>query len=172
MREAVSADGADIIQTSRQVSATGFLEIDIASNRPIFTWSPRAAIGIHVNQSCDTVNKFNTDRKKVWDFFHLNSVEKFANGDYLVSARHMHAIYRISGQNGKVLWMLGGCVGNSDFTMGDGVAFHWQHNARILYEDEARLILSFFDNESDDHDYGEPFGTNPPIGKIIELSKI
>lgn len=63
-----------------------------------------------------------------WDYFHINSIEKDAAGNYLLSARHTKAIYCASGQDGRILWTLGGK--SSSFTMGPNAAFSWQHDGR------------------------------------------
>lgn len=57
-----------------------------------------------------------------WDYFHINSVQKLEDGDYLVGARHTSAIYRISGRDGSVIWRLGGR--KSDFEMTKGPLGH------------------------------------------------
>ena len=38
----------------------------------------------------------------------MNSVDKDANGDYLVSGRNTHTIYKVSGSDGSIIWRLGG----------------------------------------------------------------
>lgn len=169
-RKIANAEGSGINQTLRQVLYAGFQEIDTASNKVLFEWNPNPSTGIRVNESCDVTNKFSTE-EKLWDFFHINSVDKFANGDYLISSRHMSAVYRISGRDGKVVWTLGGCFNQSDFRMADDVPFFWQHDARILVEDGDQIILSVFDNASDINDLGDPTGHNPPIGKILALGE-
>ena len=50
------------------------------------------------------------------------------DGNLLVSARNTHALYEVDRHTGKVLWRLGGK--KSDFTMGKGTVFNWQHDAR------------------------------------------
>jgi hypothetical protein len=65
----------------------------------------------------------------VWDAFHLNSVDEGPDGELLLSARNMWALYEISKHTGKILWQLGGK--RSDFTFGAGADFFWQHDARF-----------------------------------------
>lgn len=61
------------------------------------------------------------------DWFHVNSVED--DGDaFLVSARNTHAVYRILKESGEIDWILNGK--SSDFEMGEGTVFAWQHDAR------------------------------------------
>src|SRR5919204_2109994 len=76
------------------------------------------------------------------DYFHVNSLEVEPDGNLLVSARNTSALYEIDRRTGEVLWRLGGK--RSDFRMGPGTRFAWQHDARrqpdgtiTLFDDEA-----------------------------------
>lgn len=74
---------------------------------------------------------------------HINSIDRFVNGDWLVSARHANTIYRISGSDGSVVWRLGGHSSSFELV---GFLFSAQHDARILSEHSGRLLISLFDN--------------------------
>lgn len=78
-----------------------------------------------------------------WDFIHCNSVDKTADGDYLLSCRHSNTIYKISHRDGSILWRFGGFM--SDFAQGD-LVFGRQHNIRIREENGTHTIISFLDN--------------------------
>ena len=80
--------------------------------------------------------------KGVWDPFHVNSIDVNAAGDVLISARDTWAIYKVDGKTGDVLWRLGGR--QSDFTLGAGVHFAYQHDARF----RGTNTISLFDNEA------------------------
>ena len=58
----------------------------------------------------------------------LATVDKDAKGNYLISARHCHAVYYVDKDSGDILWTLNGM--NSSFAMGNGTTFEWQHHAR------------------------------------------
>ncbi len=77
-----------------------------------------------------------------FDPFHINSVTEDDDGDLLVSARNTHAVYKVGREDGEVEWILGGK--SSDFELGEGVAFAWQHDAER--QDDGTLTL--FDNEA------------------------
>jgi hypothetical protein len=62
------------------------------------------------------------------DYFHVNSIDLTEDGNLLVSARNTWAVYKVSRRSGAVMWRLGGK--RSDFTMGRGTVFAWQHDAR------------------------------------------
>lgn len=79
---------------------------------------------------------------------HINSVDKTNNGDYLISSRHTSTIYMISGQNGTVLWRLGGY--KSDLTFESGLNFSSQHHAQLREENGKTMQISLFDNASDE----------------------
>jgi hypothetical protein len=77
-----------------------------------------------------------------FDYFHINSIQQLPGGNLLVSARNTWSIYEISRRTGKVIWTLGGKCSN--FTMGRGARFEWQHDARL----HPGGILSLFDDAS------------------------
>ncbi len=65
-----------------------------------------------------------------FDYFHANSIGLTADGNLLVCARNTWAAYKIDRDTGRVIWRLGGK--KSDFRMGKGTFFAWQHDARLL----------------------------------------
>jgi hypothetical protein len=75
-----------------------------------------------------------------FDYFHVNSVDVDSDGNLLVSARNTWAVYKIGRRSGKVIWRLGGR--KSDFAMGAGTRFAWQHDVRH----HPGGLLSIFDN--------------------------
>jgi hypothetical protein len=75
-----------------------------------------------------------------FDYFHINSVDEDADGNLLVSARNTWAAYKLAWPSGRILWRLGGK--RSDFTLGSGARFWWQHDVRR----HANGIVSVFDN--------------------------
>lgn len=87
------------------------------------------------------------------DLLHINSIDLQPNGDYIVSARHLDAVFRIDrSNNGKVLWILGGSstVANKDLAphmtiIGDPLGGPKRmHDARL----GADGVLTMFDNRS------------------------
>ena len=55
---------------------------------------------------------------RLFDYFHINSIDVDADGDLLVSARNTWAVYKIARRDGRVVWRLGGK--KSDFALGRG----------------------------------------------------
>jgi arylsulfotransferase ASST len=126
-------------------------EVDIASGRVLFEWHsyPRVAI----NESYAPPPKAKAGAKAPpYDYFHVNSIEVEPNGNILVSARNTHGIYEIDRKTKKVLWRLGGK--KSDFKMGAGTQFAWQHDARR----HADGTITIFDN-----------GAAPPVEKFSRV---
>jgi hypothetical protein len=111
-------------------------EIAIPSGRVLFEWRSLDHVAIEESYASYTGHAY--------DYFHINSIDVDADGNLLVSARNTWAVYKIHRKTGKVLWRLGGK--RSDFRMGPGTRFAWQHDAR--HHDEGRLI-SIFDNSAE-----------------------
>jgi hypothetical protein len=109
-------------------------EIEVPSARLVHEW--RSLDYIALEEAYSRVGN-------AWDYFHINSIAIDADGHLLVSARNTWAVYKVHRQTGRVLWRLGGK--RSDFTLGPGVRFAWQHDARS--HDNGRL-LTLFDNGS------------------------
>jgi hypothetical protein len=78
-----------------------------------------------------------------WDYAHVNSIDPGMNDDVLLSARNTWALYDVDIHSGAVRWRLGGS--RSNFKLGPGVAFYWQHDAEFQPGGE----ISLFDNGSD-----------------------
>lgn len=76
-----------------------------------------------------------------WDAVHLNSIDKDTDGNYLISSRHNHALYKIDKSTGDIIWSLGGET--SDFALTNQTAFYWQHFARWR---SGGSHISLFDN--------------------------
>jgi hypothetical protein len=74
------------------------------------------------------------------DYFHLNSIDVDHDNNLLISARKTSAVYKIDRKSGEVIWRLGGK--KSDFEMGEGTRFAFQHDARRLPDG----TISIFDN--------------------------
>jgi hypothetical protein len=110
-------------------------DVDIATGRVLFEWNAHD----HVAPE-ESYTKFAAGT--AFDFFHVNSIDVDSDGNLLVSARNTWTVYKVDRISGAVLWRLGGK--KSDFALGSGVRFAWQHDARrqpdgalTLFDDEA-----------------------------------
>lgn len=131
-------------EEERWMGNNGFVEIDLATNKPVFTWWALDWVLVKETQTLKPPAPGSVT--SIWDFFHLNSVDKDVEGNYIISARYPSCIYKISGVDGHIIWRLGGIY--SDFTL-DGFNFSSQHNARILSHTPDTTVLSFLNNAAD-----------------------
>ena len=122
---------------SRNVLEGAFQEVDIRTGRVLFEWH---SVG-HVPLT-ESYYRLPRSPDRTYDYFHINTVELDRDGNYLVSSRNTHTIYKISRATGRVIWRLGGK--RSDFTLGRDVAFGWQHDFRR----HADGTYTMFDNEA------------------------
>ncbi|KAF2487647.1 ASST-domain-containing protein [Neohortaea acidophila] len=122
-----------------------FQEVDIATGRLVFQW--RASDHFKAEDSYYWHPFGGYVKEMPFDFYHINSVEKDPDGNFLLSSRHFHHVLYINGSSGEIIWILGGHRSTNQFTdLSDGKAtgFQWQHHARWLsFEDK---ILSLLDN--------------------------
>jgi len=107
-------------------------ELEVPSARVLHEW--RSLDHVAVDESYAPVGY-------PWDYFHVNAVDVDDDGHLLVSARNTWAVYKVHRETGEVLWRLGGK--RTDFALGPGVRFAWQHDARS--HDGGRTI-TVFDN--------------------------
>ncbi len=112
-------------------------EVDIATGKVLWTWHSLDHVALTESHAGPPQkNRF------PYDYFHINSIDVDSDGNLLVSARNTWAIYKLDRKTGDVLWRLGGY--RSDFALGDGVRFAWQHDARR----QPDGTITLFDNES------------------------
>lgn len=112
-------------------------EVDLETDRLVFFWDALS----HVDPANSNVPASSAMKShKIWDPFHLNSIEAGPDNTFLVSMRDMWTIYNIDKESGNIIWQLGGK--QSDFTFSSNATFSWQHDARYRSYDEIGL----FDN--------------------------
>ncbi|MGL6278453.1 MAG: arylsulfotransferase family protein, partial [Gaiella sp.] len=124
-------------------------EIELRSGRVLFEWHSLDHVALEESSELRPTQDGNVD------YFHLNSIGVDGDGHLLLSARHTSAVYKIHRRTGKVMWRLGGT--RSDFALGPGVAFGYQHDARRR-EDGT---ITLFDNAA-----SLPTATEPPSRAI------
>jgi hypothetical protein len=109
-------------------------EVDIRSGRLLLEW-----------RSLDHIAVEESYRPFIdpYDYLHINSIAVCPDGNLLVAGRHTWAIYKLDRRSGEVMWRLGGK--RSDYAMGRGAQFSWQHDA----EQADASTISLFDDGSD-----------------------
>lgn len=156
-----SCDGLGYIQSGL------FQEVDVESGEAVFTWNSLDHVPPTESRVLPSTTEISGDGESPetpWDYFHINSVDKSNfDGNYLISARHTCAVYKISAETGEILWRLGGT--NSDYEIGEGVDFAFQHDARWLESSEDASVISIFDNGGNGYSQPEPYSR----GIIVRL---
>src|SRR4051812_28551085 len=138
----------------KQGQAIGGLvqELALPSGRVLFEWRSLDHVSVAETHAVYTGHPL--------DYFHVNSIDLSSDGDFLVSARNTWAVYKVSRKTGKVVWRLGGK--RSDFEMGPGTVFAWQHDARHL----GHGRISIFD------DGAEPQVATQSRALVIQLDGV
>jgi hypothetical protein len=126
-------------------------EIDLATGRVLFEWHSLDHVPV-----ADSYQPAPRDPNVPYDYFHINSVGLAPDGNLLISSRHTWTVYEVDRHTGQIVWRLGGK--HSDFTLGPGARFAWQHNPVAVGNDMVRI----FDNESN----GRPV---KPVSRVITL---
>ena len=112
-------------------------EIDVATGRVLLDWHSLDQVPLS-----DSYKPVPKRPGHPYDYFHVNSVSLAADGNLLISSRHTWTVYEVDRHTGQIIWRLGGK--HSDFTLGRGVRFAWQHDPVATGPDTLRI----FDNES------------------------
>ncbi|MBA3390406.1 MAG: arylsulfotransferase family protein, partial [Rubrobacter sp.] len=111
-------------------------ELDIETGEVLFEWHSLEHVGLDESLSAPA-----PDLEEAFDYFHINSIAEDGDEHLLVSARRTSAVYKIDRQTGEVIWRLGG--EKSDFEMGEGARFAYQHDVRRQPDD----TITLFDNK-------------------------
>ncbi|ORY63828.1 ASST-domain-containing protein [Leucosporidium creatinivorum] len=121
-----------------------FQEIDIETNTLLFEWRSLE----HVDPSetyFEISDGSGNSSSNPFDHCHINSVEKDAKNNYLVSMRGPSTIYYIDGTTSEIIYRISGK--NTNFTMGTDATFWYQHDARFRSDNTVSPYnLSIFDN--------------------------
>ncbi|PBP22025.1 hypothetical protein BUE80_DR007134 [Diplocarpon rosae] len=119
-------------------------EIDIETGELRFEW--RATDHIKMSDVFSAPSRkdgYGRSQHDAFDFFHINSVDKMASGDFIVSARYLHAVICISAETGEIRWQLGG-KNNAFQDLNGATDFSWQHHVTWLGND----TISLYDNHA------------------------
>jgi hypothetical protein len=128
-----------------------FQEVDLASGRVLLEW--HSLDHIPLTESYWPLTSWS------WDYVHLNSIDVDLDGNLLVSSRNTHTVYKIDRRSGEIIWRLGGK--HSDFAMGAGATFAWQHDPRR----QADGTLTIFDNQ------GAPYGGRQSRAIVLAIDE-
>jgi hypothetical protein len=116
----------------------------------VWQWAASDHFDPRTETTLSPVPTASVNGQTVYDVFHCNSIDPNPNGNVLVSARHMNAVFEVRRSDGHVLWKMGGTPTNRDgaeiITVQndpDG-AFVMQHDARY----GPNGVISIFDNQT------------------------
>lgn len=153
-------------------------KVDTDTNRVLWEWSSLDHIDpAGTNLTLQSGNAgLGVNSSQVWHYFYMNAFDVDPETNtYLLSARSMCTIFKMDGNTGNIIWQLGGK--HSDFALGDGVDFCWQHDTRMhkkyLHHETkgSKEIISFFDNSAHENLAGGPDlrTRSYSAGKVVEL---
>ena len=135
-------------------------ELDIETGEVLFEWHSLDHVGIE-----ETYAKVDQIPGPDLDYFHINSIEVDHDDNLIVSARSTFAVYKIDRETGEVIWRLGGK--KSDFEMGPGTRFAYQHDARR----QPDGTITIFDNGNTVFEDGLPRAIEESRGIELELDE-
>lgn len=116
-----------------------FQEVDIATQELLFEW--RMSDHVPLNTSFENLGVSGKDNEYAYDAYHINSIDKGDDGNFLLSARHLHSLIKVDGRTGEVLWTLGGKMNSfHDASGGRATDFAWQHDARLHDNNTITLL--------------------------------
>src|SRR5919107_1891717 len=110
-------------------------ELDPETGEVLFEWRSLDHVGVE-----ETYREPPQDPGTPLDYFHINSIDIDFDGNFLISAKGTSAVYKVERESGEILWRLGGK--ESDFEMGPGTRFAYQHDARR----QRNGTITIFDN--------------------------
>jgi hypothetical protein len=152
-------------RTRWTVRDEGFRETDLQDGSVRFSWW--AMDHVPIEETFDRPPLLDPGTPH-YDPYHINSIEKTAFGRYIISMRHTNTVYMISGQDGHIVWRLGGA--RSSFVQVNPFTFSAQHDARILSEHtNGTIIMSLFDNAGATGRPKQYFTANVSSVLILEL---
>ena len=136
-------------------------ELDIESGEVLFEWRSIDHVGLE-----ETYVDVREDHYAAGiDYFHINSIDVDQDDNLLISARETSAVYKIDRKSGEIIWRLGGK--KSDFEMGEGTRFAFQHDARRLPDG----TISIFDNGSLVFENGVPRAVEESRAIVLDLDE-
>jgi hypothetical protein len=120
---------------SRSVLEGALQEVDLRTHRVLYEWHSIDHVPL-----VESYYRLPRNPDRTYDYFHINSIDVDHDGNLLISARNTHTVYKLDRRTGRIIWRLGGK--RSDFELGRGVRFGWQHDARRRPDE----TLTLFDN--------------------------
>ena len=112
-------------------------EIDIPTGLVLFQWD--SLDHVPVTDTYESLPHQSATNHNPFDYFHVNSIQLDDDGNLVISGRNTWAAYKVSHQDGDVMWTLGGR--HSSFKMGPGTSFAFQHDVRVRANDDEYMTV-------------------------------
>jgi hypothetical protein len=158
---AVPRDLSSVGGSKDSVAIQGIVqELDIHTGEVLLEWHSIDHVALE-----ETYVTPEEDHYPGIDYFHINSIDVDHDNNLLLSARETSAVYKIDRKSGEIIWRLGGK--KSDFQMGEGTQFAFQHDARRLPDG----TISIFDNGSLIFEKGTPRAVEESRAIVVELDE-
>lgn len=141
-------------------------EVDLDTGLVVWEWHSLD----HVDLS-ESVLDAPRSESEAWDYFHINSINEDDDGNLLISGRNTFSVLKVDRTSGEVMWRLGGR--KSDFEMGQGTDFSWQHDAKRREDGAITLFdnaANYFGDPTYDHSRGLALEVGEP-GTRVELAE-
>src|ERR671912_263122 len=135
-------------------------ELDIETGEVLFEWESIDHVDLE-----ETYGTPSEDHYPGIDYFHINSIDIEPDNNLLISARETSTVYKVDRTSGRIMWRLGGK--KSDFEMGPGTRFAFQHDGRRLPDG----TISIFDNGSLVFENGTPKAVEESRAIVLELDE-
>ena len=137
-------------------------EIDIETGEVLLEWKSLDHVGLD-----ESYGKPGEDIESSGiDYFHLNSIDVDHDDNLLICARKTCAVYKIDRNSAGIIWRLGGK--KSDFEMGPGTRFAFQHDARRLPDG----TISIFDNGTTVFEDGFPKAVEEARAIVLDVDEM
>jgi Arylsulfotransferase (ASST) len=136
-------------------------ELDIESGEVLFEWQSLEHVGLEETYA----TLLQDGERSGFDYFHLNSIDVDHDNNLLISARETSTVYKVDRTTGEIIWRLGGK--KSDFEMGPGTRFAYQHDARR----QSDGTITIFDNGTTVFHNGVPKAIEESRAIVLELDE-
>ncbi|HXD66134.1 MAG TPA: MFS transporter [Solirubrobacteraceae bacterium] len=158
VRADLSADGG---VSNGVFTDSAVQEYDLRTGKLLHTWTASGHIPRRDSYTQPPPNGF------PWDTYHVNSVQPYGNGTFLVSMRNTWAVYLVSARSGRIIWTLGGK--DSSFTIPSEGEFKWQHDAEL----HSGSTVTLFDDHCCDITGADTYlpATGPSRGLTLKLDQ-
>jgi hypothetical protein len=107
---------------------------------PVWTWDTFTHIPV-TETTPSWIDQQTSEVRSQYDPYHYNSVE-FTGDGFIISFRHLDAIYKINKTTGLIEWKLGGTARTESLDLGNDPGPSGQHDARR----QSDGTVSLFDN--------------------------